>query len=166
MLIQRVARPPILLLGCVGVVTLSGAIARAESESTLPKLPPMQIAQSPSLQGSWRLANMTQPPFPTPMVPDRDLTVDFANGRVSGSGGCNRFNGSYSTKGNQLKIGPLASTFKACEEPVMEQETRFLSALQATQRYEVNSDGLQIYYQTKEGTGVLRFTSQTVRGLW
>jgi len=112
------------------------------------------------------------------MLPVGELTAEFSKGRISGSGGCNRFNGSYTTKGNQLKIGPLASTFKACEPPIMQQETRFLTGLQAAQRYEVNQDGLQIFYQTKQGKGVLRFTaesgsqngaqrgSQDVRGLW
>ena len=34
-----------------------------------------------------------------------------------------------------LSIGPLATTRKACEEPVMEQEDRFLAALQAATGY-------------------------------
>jgi len=127
---------------------------------------PVQMAQSSSLMGSWRLANMTAADSPMPMLPVGDLTADFANGKVSGSGGCNRFNGSYKTTGNQLKIGPLASTFKACEEAIMTQEANYFKALQGAQRYEVNKDGLQIFYKTEQGSGVLRFVSQTVQGLW
>jgi len=85
---------------------------------------------------------------------------------VTGSGGCNRFNGGFKTKGNQLTINPLATTRKACEESLMTQESRFLKALQTAQRYEVNDQGLQIFYKTDQGSGVLRFTSQNVRGLW
>ena len=49
----------------------------------------------------------------------------------------------------------------------MNQETKYLTALQGAQRYEVNSQGeLQIFYQTAQESGVLRFTSQTVRALW
>lgn len=144
------------LVGGVMGLVMEGAIAQ----------PLPNLAQAPSLQGSWRLANMTQPPFPTPMLPSNDLTADFANGRVSGSGGCNRFNGSYTTQGKQIKMGPLATTFKACEQGTMEQESRFLTAMQQATRYSVNQDGLQIYYKNEEGEGVLRFTSQTVRGLW
>ena len=96
-----------------------------------------------------------------------DITADFSGDRVTGSGGCNRFMGSYKTKGNnQLSISPLASTRKACEESLMTQESRFVKALQTAQRYEVNDQGLQIFYKTEQGTGVLRFTSQNVRGLW
>ena len=75
--------------------------------------------------------------------------------------------GSYKTKGNnQLSISPLASTRKACEESLMTQESRFVKALQTAQRYKVNDQGLQIFYKTEQGTGVLRITSQNVRGLW
>lgn len=150
-----------LVTGIAGI-----AVTPAIAQHTFVKPLFLQMAQSSSLTGSWRLANMTTPGFPTPMLPSTDLTAEFSGGRISGSGGCNRFNGSYTTKGNQLSIGPLASTFKACEESVMNQESTFLKALQAAERYEVTSDGLQIFYKTDEGTGVLRFTSQTVRGLW
>ncbi|MEX0269649.1 META domain-containing protein [Leptolyngbyaceae cyanobacterium UHCC 1019] len=150
-----------LIIGSIGVTTTSSVMA----QDSLEKMP-RQIAQSSALTGSWRLANMTEPPFPTPMLPSTDITADFSGDRVTGSGGCNRFNGGFKTKGNQLTIDPLASTRKACEEGVMTQEARFLKALQTAQRYEVNDQGLQIFYKTEQGIGVLRFVSQTVRGLW
>jgi heat shock protein HslJ len=152
------------VMAIVGAISMAPVTALAQP--TRSQIQPQILAQASMLQGNWRLANMTEPPFPTPMVPDRDLTAEFKDGRLSGTGGCNRFSGSFTTKGNQLTIGPLASTFKACEEAVMTQETRFLKAMQAAQRYEVSQDGLQIFYKTDEGTGVLRFTSLTVRGLW
>ncbi|HEY9752877.1 MAG TPA: META domain-containing protein [Coleofasciculaceae cyanobacterium] len=125
------------------------------------------MAQAPaSIAGNWQLANMTEDPFPTPMVPVGDLTVEFANSKVFGSAGCNRFNGGYKTTGNQLAIGPLASTFMACEPAVMQQETRFLAALQGAQRYEVNDQGLQIFYKTDKASGVMRFTARIVPALW
>ena len=144
----------VLVVGLMGVVATNSAIAQSPSE----KPQPLQMAQASSLEGSWRLANMIAGDSPMPMLPVGDLTADFA--------GCNRFSGGFETKGEQLKIGPLASTFKACEQSIMQQETRYLAALQGAQRYEVNADGLQIYYQTEEGSGVLRFTSQGVRALW
>jgi heat shock protein HslJ len=48
----------------------------------------------------------------------------------------------------------------------MTQEFKYLQALQGAQRYEVNNQGLQIFYKTDQGSGVLRFVSQSVRGLW
>jgi len=149
-------------MGWVAIATDQSTIAQSIAQP----VPSFQIAQSKSIQGSWRLANMTEPGSPMPMLPSQELTADFAKGQISGSGGCNRFNGDYTTNKNQLKIGPLASTFKACPEAIMTQETRYLTALQAAQRYQINQDGLQIFYQTKDGSAVLRFTAQSVRGLW
>ena len=103
-----------------------------------------------------------------PMVPSSTagLTADFTGDRVAGSGGCNRFKGGFQVADNQLQIGPLASTFKACAEPVMKQERQYLTALQGAQRYELTQDGLEIFYQTGQGSGVLRFVPQGVRALW
>jgi heat shock protein HslJ len=97
------------------------------------------------------------------MVPPQttELTADFSGDRISGSGGCNRFTGGFKTQGQQLSIGPLASTFMACEESVMTQETRYLTALQGAQRYEIDDQKqLTIVYQTEKTSGVLRFMAQ------
>jgi heat shock protein HslJ len=153
-----------LVVGLVGVVATNAAMAQPPSDPAQPQ----QMAQASSIEGSWRLVNLTEPGSPMPMVVPKtpELTADFAGDRISGSGGCNRFNGGFETKGDRLSIGPLASTFMACEPPAMNQETKYLMALQGAQRYEVNGDGLQIFYKTDRGSGVLRFTSQAVRALW
>lgn len=111
--------------------------------------------------GNWRLTSMAETALPTPMVPSDELTVDFAGDRVSGAGGCNRFMGGYKVKGEQLSIGTLASTRKACEQDKMGQESQYITALQGARRYEINDRGqLSIFYQTQQGSGVLRFTSR------
>lgn len=161
------------LTQCLGILVVSGVgaiVVNAAPAQPLPAIPQSQpVAQSAStIQGNWRLVSIVESPTPTPMVlpTTPELTADFAGDRVSGSGGCNRFNGGYKTTRKQLSIGPLASTFKACEEPIMRQEMTYLKALQGAQRYEVNGDGLQIFYQTEQGSGVLRFVSLNVRALW
>ena len=58
------------------------------------------------------------------------LTAIFTEGEVSGSAGCNDYNGSYTLDGDQVVIGPLSTTRKACEQDVMDQEAAFLTALQ------------------------------------
>jgi heat shock protein HslJ len=147
--------------------SMSIAAAPMLAQQPLETSAPIQMAQSASaIAGSWRLANMTESPFPTPMVPSTDLTAEFSDGNLFGSGGCNRFRGGYQTEGDRLTIGPLASTFKACEQSLMDQEFRYLKALQGAQRYEVNDQNLTIYYQAEQKSGVLRFTAQAVRGLW
>lgn len=76
-----------------------------------------------------------------------ELTLMFGtDGKVSGNGGCNSFNGSYESKDAALKIGPLASTRKACATPdgVMTQETQYLTALQNAATYDISGNTLTI----------------------
>lgn len=154
-----------LIVGTVGITSVNSVVAQQSLKNITSSF---EMAQSSSLTGSWRLANMTEGDSPMPMVPPQatELTATFADGRISGSGGCNRFMGGYEVEGDRLTIDQLASTFKACEQPIMNQESKFLQALQGAQRYEVNDRGLTIYYQTEQGSGVLRFTSENIRGLW
>jgi heat shock protein HslJ len=65
------------------------------------------------------------------------LTLVFEDGKVSGSGGCNRFHGSFKAEGKALTIHPLATTRRACEDAVMSQEQQFLSALQSATTWEI-----------------------------
>ncbi|NJN87086.1 MAG: META domain-containing protein [Leptolyngbyaceae cyanobacterium SL_7_1] len=165
----------LLVVGAIAATAVNPAVAQSVS-------PPAQIAQTPtSLIGSWRLVNMTQPGSPMPMVSAQatEVTAEFAGDRIFGSGGCNRFMGSFQTEDAQLSISPLASTFIACEDAVMTQETLYLTALQAAQQYEIDANGnLAIFYETDQGSGVLRFaaqptettepnqSSEPVQGLW
>jgi len=60
------------------------------------------------------------------------ITATFtADGQVSGSTGCNDYSGPYQLDGSNLTVGPLVSTKKACEQPLMDQEQQFLTALGA-----------------------------------
>jgi heat shock protein HslJ len=156
-----------LIAATVGIAIVNPLKAQHKSEN---HPSPLLMAQSSSLAGSWRLANMAILSTPTPMLPlpaNEELTAEFSSGRISGSGGCNRFMGSYETQGEKLSVGQLASTFKACEESIMTQEFKYLKALQGAQRYEIdNQDQLTIYYQIDDESGVLRFVSKNVRGLW
>lgn len=67
------------------------------------------------------------------LVAGSAITLEFLpEGRVRGSGGCNHYNGSYTSSADQLKIGPVGATRRACAEPegVMAQEAAFLRALE------------------------------------
>jgi heat shock protein HslJ len=72
------------------------------------------------------------------------LTVVFdAEGRVSGSSGCNNFTGSYTAgSGQQLTIGPLASTLMLCTpDSVNTREHAYQQALQAVTAYTLSAPG-------------------------
>jgi len=47
-------------------------------------------------------------------APDQPLQLDFADGRVSVSGGCNQMSGGYALSGDRFEVGALAQTKKFC----------------------------------------------------
>lgn len=73
-------------------------------------------------------------------------TITFdKDGTVFGSAGCNRFTGGYSVDGDSIKIGPLASTMMACEQPKMDAEAIFLNKLNAAVSYQATKKVLRLY---------------------
>jgi heat shock protein HslJ len=73
------------------------------------------------------------------------LTLSFRDGKVSGSAGCNDFHGTYSTAGSQLRLGPLATTRRACEESLMTQEREFLAALASAVTWSIEGNVLDMH---------------------
>lgn len=72
------------------------------------------------------------------------LRVD-ADGKVSGSTGCNRYFGQATLDGATLRFGPLATTYRACPPALMDQERKFLATLKEARGVRVDAMGrLQI----------------------
>jgi heat shock protein HslJ len=90
------------------------------------------------LEGSWDVTgyNNGKQAVVGP-VEGSTLTAIFTADQVSGSAGCNTYSGPYTIDGTTLKIGPLASTMKACaDQAVNDQEQQFLAALQASTTFD------------------------------
>ena len=90
-----------------------------------------------------------------------DITAVFgADGKVTGSAGCNTYNAAYQVDGLKISIGPVATTRMACAEPagIMEQETAYLAALQTAIRYEIEGDELVLW--NSEGTHAAEFIAR------
>jgi heat shock protein HslJ len=74
--------------------------------------------------------------------PDTPPTLVFDDaGRVSGTGGCNQYNGPYTQDGGSLTFGNLASTLMLCEGELGRQESAFLGALGGTRTWQVTPEG-------------------------
>lgn len=58
-----------------------------------------------------------------------------ADGRVSGSGGCNRMSGSATITGTRISFGPVAATQMACTPAAMNQEQKFFAGLREVRRW-------------------------------
>ncbi|MBC6611239.1 META domain-containing protein [Hymenobacter sp. BT507] len=70
------------------------------------------------------------------------LAADSSN-RAEGQAGCNRFRGRFTLAANdQLSFSPLLSTKMAC--PRLQLESRYLSALEGTTRYQLQGDTLRL----------------------
>lgn len=122
-----------------------------------PKTAAAPSAPTSSLEGKeWKLSALNG----NKLVTDSKITALFKDGKLSGSGGCNRFTASYQLKDKILTVNPqIASTMMACPQPLMNQEQTFLEALAGSKEYKVDNQGnLQITYQTKTGKGLLTFS--------
>jgi heat shock protein HslJ len=66
-------------------------------------------------------------------LPDRPLRLDFSQGRLGVSGGCNRIGGAYQREGDALRVGPLMQTGMACaDRRLMDLDAAIAARLQGT----------------------------------
>ena len=108
---------------------------------------------NPLANTTWALQSLNVNQFPVGVI----QTIEFSPAStVTGSGGCNQFNGPYTISGQSLRIGPLATTNIACDEGVAAQEQAYLQALQSTTSYELS--GNQLILRDGSGREVARFT--------
>jgi heat shock protein HslJ len=110
---------------------------------------------------TWVLVSYGDPAAPTAAITGVKATSIFsADGKLNGFGSCNNYNSSYKLDGTTLTVGQIASTMMACEQPVMDQETIFLSALQKATRVNLTSNGqLEIFYNGLKGEAKLLYNA-------
>ncbi len=74
-----------------------------------------------------------------PLMDYSHLTITLGDdGRAYGNGGCNHWFAPYTLEGHRLSFGKIGSTRKLCAPAVMEQETRFLQALEKVERWDIS----------------------------
>ena len=81
-------------------------------------------------------------------LPGTELTARFAtDGQLSGSGGCNNYNGGFMAFDQTLRISNLTSSQALCAEPagVMEQEGTFLSLMSQASKMTISAGQLIVY---------------------
>ncbi len=104
-----------------------------------------QTVQESALEGVvWRLSGMGQAGSQVAPASGSRIDLSFEQGRAFGSSGCNAYAGPYVLDGTALGIGMLASTQKACPEPLMKQEQEFLRILRAAATATVAGDTLTL----------------------
>jgi putative lipoprotein len=75
--------------------------------------------------------------------PEANLILHPDNRTVAGSGGCNRFSGSYQLNGDRLTFSRVASTMMACVSG-METEKGFLNVLGRARRWRISGQTLDL----------------------
>lgn len=114
--------------------------------------------------GTWRLIGYAGPDGELLAVPEEvEATARFAEGRISGSTGCNSYGGGYEIAGDHLEIGPLAMTRRACPPPQSDVEQGFTAALAVAARYAIAGDTLDLL--DTAGSVALRFEVAPVASL-
>lgn len=80
-----------------------------------------------------------------------DLTIEGDS--VSGSSGCNNYNGSATVgEDGSMTLGPdFAVTFMACDQPVMDQEQEYLTTLSRVTSYQTAAEELLL----KDANGIV-----------
>ncbi len=123
-----------------------------------PAAGPAGSAESAALAGPRWLAERIGA---EPVLAETEVVFEIRpDGKVSGSGGCNRYFGSGAVDGARLSLGPFGRTKMACPAPIMAQEDRYLALLASAARYEIGGDGrLMLYADGSEPVLVFRAES-------
>jgi heat shock protein HslJ/chitodextrinase len=94
----------------------------------------------------------------TEIKADFEIDEGGLSGTISGSSGCNAYNGSVDGTNGTFDVGPLGTTSKACETDVMDQEGGYLDWL--TRAYAYDRAGDQLLISTEHG--ILTYQSTPV----
>jgi heat shock protein HslJ len=103
--------------------------------------PPTDTPAPPPLSGNWNLVSL----IGSPLAPNTAITASFNNGQLSGSGGCNTYNASYSTSGNSISIGFPTATQMFCEDYIIQQESIYFNSLASAASYQLSGSTLSMY---------------------
>lgn len=99
------------------------------------------IVPPETLEGTaWQVRSITGVSIPG----EREAMVNFADGRMSGSVGCNRLGAEYTFADRKLGFGPVMSTKMACPDPVGKQEYAFTAVLGALTSTTFPGDGSMV----------------------
>lgn len=111
--------------------------------------------EQPELDGtSWRLTSWAEP---DPIPASASITAEFADGRVAGGAGVNRYSAEVTSgPDGSLSVGAAVSTKMAGPADAMAAETAYLRRLQEASSYAVDGDTLVI--NDADGQSSLTFT--------
>lgn len=100
-----------------------------------------------NLEGHWILKSGVGPL----LLPNTKITAEFKDGKLSGKGGCNQYNASYTVEpldqtSGKIQIQGITSTEIFCGEEINAQEGSYFQALEQVSEYTLTDEGLVLPY--------------------
>ncbi len=132
------------VLPALGLWALAACAGKTPGDSSGDKT----VAAKDDLTGTaWRLEDVAG----AGIVDGSEATLEFlAEGKVAGRGSCNRFFGTAKASGESIGFTGLGSTKMACAEALMDQEAKYLAALEGAKRFTRSGPTLLIYAEGLE----------------
>ncbi|MBT3812108.1 MAG: META domain-containing protein [Gammaproteobacteria bacterium] len=129
----------ILLQGCSTTTPTNNTVAeqlieppnmRSISATTDKGMQGGEAMQNPLSADQWQLRSYLTEQGMQPALLDNPASIEFAEGRVGGSTGCNRYFGSYQLMGGEgVQISQPGLTMMVCPEKIAAQEYQYLKNL-------------------------------------
>jgi heat shock protein HslJ len=142
MLLARPTLKRIVVLTLITLVALTLAACKGSDDPGL-------------IDSSWVLEALNG----NPPIPGTVVRIEFTKGKVSGSSGCNTYNGTYTARGGNMQITNVFATMIAClDANVQAQENEYLTTLALAASYEIINDRLFIY--DGAGNQIIVFTRE------
>lgn len=114
---------------------------------------------------TWLLSDTTDLGTPTTGI---TVTAEFADGSMTGTGGCNNYSTTYRASGSSLRLAPVAATQMACPPPASTVETAYLAKLPDVRSFAVAGKVLTL--SGADGTALLVYDAadgaQQLQGKW
>lgn len=155
--LMRVEAAYVAALGDVGSFTVTDEGAELVLEGA--ETPLAYLAEQPlPLEGTaWRVDGVAiGGDAVSSTIAGADAELVFEDGRVSGTGGCNRITGGYTADGDALSFSAIATTKMLCEATVMDQEAAIIAALEATASSSI--EGTTLSLSDADGAFLLSLT--------
>jgi heat shock protein HslJ len=126
----------ILVLGSAGMVACGSDSKSSSTQATT------AAASGGTIEGTtWTVTELNGKPVPSGV----QATLTFDGKSLSGSSGCNTYNGSASfADGKATVSGNMISTMRACDEPANSFEAAYLKALPTVTTYTVDGNTLTL----------------------
>lgn len=101
--------------------------------------------------GSWRVEDIRGG-----VIGNAEVTLQIAaDGKVSGSGGCNRYFGKATIQGDTIRLGGLGSTRMACEPALMKLEGTYHETLEAVRTFKLHPRRRKLVLLDRRGREVV-----------